>query len=325
MTAQRRDRLVDSPKLILIDGIAGSGKSTTGQRLYRALRLAGHKVEFYHEFCRPHPVLGVEADPILDWLDQSLSAWRQFGRDLNERSGVAILDGALFQCGVGELLVRGANDQEINEFDQRVEQIVEFLGAALIHLYQEDIELALRRVYDQRTAAWRQRVEESFAGTAYGRARSLSGFDLYLDFNRSLRRLSDRAFTDSKLPKLAIENSDQAWDSHFERIRGFLSVSQCVDPFDPAEFCGEYEEEGTGRRCRIKTVNDVLRVDGLFDIPKNLLPNCDGTVFVQSWPDELTFRWDGESRVVSFQSTGPWDRLGDGVWTRVDGLHDPEG
>ncbi len=303
--------------LIIIDGIAGSGKSTTGQRLYRALHLNGYSAEFYHEFCRPHPVLGVEADSISDWIERSMTAWRGFIHRLSERNIIAVVDGALFQCGVGELLELDADDRTVLDYVQGIAELVIPVGAIMIHLYQRDIEAALRRVFDQRPEAWRRRVLAAFSDTAYGRNRSLDGFDLYLDFNRSLRRLSDDMFDAFDMRKLAIENADLRWDAYFGQIRRFLGLQEVNDPFDPNDFTGEYIETGKNRRCRIRIADGILLVEGLFRIVKALLPKEDDTVFVQTWPDELTFTRDSSNRVTAFCSTGPWDRLGDATWTRV--------
>jgi hypothetical protein len=304
-------------RLILIDGIAGSGKSTTGQRLYRVLHLNGYSTEFYHEFCRPHPVLGVEADSVSDWIEQSATAWRQFIRQLSGQDTVAIFDGALFQCGVGELIERDADDETVADYVRAIAELVTSVRSAVIHLYQKDLETALRRICDRRPAAWRRRVFTLFSDTAYGRRRSLDGFDLYLDFNRSLRRLSDSLFETLDMPKLAIENADLQWDAHFERICRFLGLRQVIDPFNPHEYTGDYIEKGKNRHCRIHVSEGMLMVEGLFRIAKGLLPGHDDALFVQTWPDELTFTRDDSGRVVSFCSTGPWNRLGDAVWTRI--------
>jgi len=304
-------------KLILIDGIAGSGKSTISQRLYRTIHLNGHPVEFYHEFYRPHPVLQVEAETVSGWAGRSLEKWRQFVHHRSAQDAIAIMDGAVFQCGVGELLEQDADDQTITDYVHAVAEIIKPLGAAMINLYQRDLDAALTEVYTQRPRAWRNRVETQFSNSAYGRNRSLRGFDVYLDFNRSLHRLSESLFLDFNPPKLAFDNSNRQWDIHFDRICRFLKLPPVVDPFQPDDYRGEYIENEQNQRCRIAVVDGMLRVEGLFKIIKGLLPKREDTLFVQTWPDELTFTKDKAGRVATFHSTGPWNRIGDGTWTRT--------
>ena len=144
-------------------GCRKPGKSTTGQRLYRALRLNGYSAEFYHEFCRPHPILGIEADSISDWIERSVTAWRGFIHRLSERNSIAVVDGAFFQCGVGELLELDADDRTVLDYVQGIAELVKPVGAVMIHLFQRDIEAALGKIFDQRPEAWRRRVSAAFS------------------------------------------------------------------------------------------------------------------------------------------------------------------
>jgi len=303
-------------RLIFVDGIAGSGKSTIGQRLYRVLHLNGYPAEFYHEFYRPHPVLQVEAVEVGEWVEQTLSKWETFCQQLDRSSAVAIVDGVLFQCGIGALLECDAGEDAIHDYISRVENLVKPLRPVFIHLYQQDVSAALRQVYDLRPVAWKRRVETMLDDTAYGRATQLTGFDLYLDYNRTLRRCSDAVFERLAQPKLLLESSDCQWNRHFDLLCRFLQVPQTDDPFDPAEYGGDYRDSETGRNCRIGTEAGQVRVTGLFEIVKNLLPKHDDVLFVQTWPDELTFERNDEGRIVSFRSTGTWNRIGDATWWR---------
>jgi len=246
-----------------------------------------------------------------------VAKWRGFIQRLSGQDGVAIVDGAIFQCGAGELLERDADDGIINDYLLNLIELLKPLRPVLIHLYQKDLDTALKHVCEQRPAPWRERVFTMFSDAPYGRNRTLEGFDLYLDFNRSLRRLTDSSFPTFTIPILVVENSDHRRDIHFDEICGFLDLPQVADPVHAEDYQGEYEEQGGNRHCRIKTIDTALSVEGLFKITKGLLPKRDDTVFVQTWPDELTFARDQADRVASFSSTGPWNRLGNSIWSRV--------
>jgi len=305
-------------KLILVDGIAGSGKSVTGQRLYRAFHLNGYRAEFYHEFHRPHPVLDSPTESVSHWIDQSTTKWRRFVAQMCERDSVILMDGVIFQCGVGDLLERGANDQAILDYACIVEDIVRPLKPILIHLYQTDIETSLQWVRDQRPETWSKRVVTHFSDTVYGRNSLLSGFDLYLQFNRSLRRVSDSLFDRFETTKLAIDNSDRQWNVHHGRMCRFIGLQQVTDTFNAFDYCGNYASGKSHQLCRVEVIDGALVVKGLFEITKQLLPKKGDSVFVQTWPDELTFSRDESGGVISFRSTGPRSRIGDSIWSCVD-------
>jgi hypothetical protein len=304
--------------LILIDGIPGSGKSTTCQRLYRIMHLNGYPVEFYHEFYRPHPVLNAQATSISSWIEQTLSAWNTFIKNISVNNSIAILDGAVFLCGVGELLERDADESTIYEYCQSVEEIIAPAKPVIIYLYQRDIEKALEKVCEDRPLRWKKRVETLFSNTTYGRNRSLEGFELYLDFNQSQNSMFSKIFENFNIQKLAVDNSDYQWDKYFEEIRCFLGLAETSDLFNPYEYQGKYMCEKSNLRCSITVVDSILRVDGLFSITKNVLPKYEDTVFVQTWPDELTFIRDKIGEVISFHSTGTWNRIGESSWNRIN-------
>lgn len=306
-------------KLVLVEGIAGSGKSTIGQKLYRLLHLNGYSAHFYHEFCRPHPVLDLEADSVSSWIDQSVSKWRRFAGHLSGQDSVAVMDGALFQCGIGELLERGADDQTALDYGRTVTDLLMAVRPITVYLYQRDVETALKTVYAERPETWRKRIETIFTDTPYGRKLALSGFDLYLDFNQSLRRISDSLFEVLTMPKLAIDATDRRWDSYLERTCDLVGLREIADPFNPYDYCGTYTSVSNSKLCHIDVVNGMARVNGLFKAPKNLLPKSGNVVFVQTWPDELTFTTGNNTgRVESFRSTGPWNRIGDDIWRRIN-------
>ena len=305
-------------KLILVDGLPGSGKSTTCQKLYRVLHNNGIVADFYHEFYQPHPIFREDCKIVDDWVTGTLSRWQTFVDVQLEQNTIAILEAATFQCTVGDLLEIGADREVMKTYALEVLKLIRPLQPTLIYAYQRDVEAALKKVCEQRPTRWRKRVQTILNDTVYGRNRDLDGFDLYFDYNRSMRALSDELFQAYDVPKVSLENSDGRWDDHFSKICRFLGLSILPDTFNPSEYCGEYLEPEENQRCRIALINGSLQVTGLFTIAKGLLPKHDDTLFVQTWPDELTFSRDETGRVVSFRSTGTWNRIGDGLWSRVD-------
>jgi hypothetical protein len=304
-------------KLVLLEGIAGSGKSTIGQKLYRLLFLNGYTTDFYHEFCRPHPVLDVENESISAWINHSLVKWRRFVEQLSGRNSTAIMDGAVLQCGLGELLERGADDRTVLDYGKAVADILKPVKPILIYLFHQDIEPALIAVCTQRAIAWKRRIESHFADTAYGRSRSQTGFELYLEFNRSLRAVSYRFIEAVRMRTLLVDCTDHDWSTCLDKLRSLLKFSWSVDPYSPYEYSGDYACAGDDRVCQIHVVDSAACARNLFNIDKMLLPKSDDTLFVQTWPDELTFARDRTGKVESFRSTGLWNRIGNDIWRRL--------
>jgi hypothetical protein len=173
-------------------------------------------------------------------------------------------------------------------------------------------------VYAERSETWKKRIETLFTNAPYGRNLSLSGFDLYMHFNQSLRRISDNLFETFEMAKLAIDTTDRLWDTYLDEACTFLGLRKIADPFRPSDYCGVYASGSSKTPCQIELIHSMARIRGLFKATKYLLPKSGNTVFVQTWPDELTFATDNAGKVESFRSTGPWNRIGDDVWRRVN-------
>ena len=104
-TARRRSR---TPRLILFEGMPGSGKSTAAQALTRALRAEAVAARWWYEEQRTHPIFGFEAPAdvraVVDELRQgqfepviarALTRWSAFVEFVQESRTVAIVDGCL--------------------------------------------------------------------------------------------------------------------------------------------------------------------------------------------------------------------------------------
>ena len=213
--------MIDS-KLILIEGMAGSGKSTTGQKVLDELSKRGFKAEFYHEFSREHPIIDYSETDKRLWITQTIERWKKLTDKIFNGDKIIILDAAYFQCTIGELLERDADQEEINKYAFRISDVIEPVNPVLIYFYQHDIESTLESIYASRNEKWQNKVCTFLDNTEFGRNNSQTGYELYLEFNKVLRRLTDKIYEQAQINKLAIENSDPNWPSIYEKIFNFL-------------------------------------------------------------------------------------------------------
>ena len=93
-------------RLVIVEGIMGSGKSTTIRFIATSLEEANRQARPIPEATMPHPTCAFAelAHPYQPWLDvtpaelaeQSLSKWRSFVDSARAFDTVPILDGQLF-------------------------------------------------------------------------------------------------------------------------------------------------------------------------------------------------------------------------------------
>ena len=91
--------------LVIIEGIMGSGKSTTMRFIAKALEDAGRPALAIHERADPHPVRAT--DELQDWFEpwrestaeqlanRAVSRWSSFAEEVRLGPAVPVLDGQL--------------------------------------------------------------------------------------------------------------------------------------------------------------------------------------------------------------------------------------
>jgi hypothetical protein len=223
MTAQRQTRLV------IIEGIMGSGKSTTARWIAAQLEAAGLPALAITERIDPHPVRGTDG---LDhwfqpWLDvtaeglaeRSLAKWRKFVANAQAVETIHALDGQLFHGDLTNLFLMRATRALIAKYCKTVSEIVRPLAPLLIYFYQADVDRAIRAIAAERGAEWVKYQVDWKLQAPYSRRLGLSGLDGLVALYKDYRALTDDLYSGLDFPKLAIDNSQQAWDAYYQQIR----------------------------------------------------------------------------------------------------------
>ena len=96
-------------KLIIIDGIMGSGKSTTGQMIHEVLSENGQPSRYISEGTRPHPTQVVRTRTAQEHLETSRQKWLSFIEEVDGSDETTILDGQLLHFNVDFLLMLNAD------------------------------------------------------------------------------------------------------------------------------------------------------------------------------------------------------------------------
>jgi hypothetical protein len=214
--------------LVIVEGIMGSGKSTTIRFIVTSLEQGNRQARPIPEAMMPHPtrVFGELAHRYQPWLDvtpaelaeQSLLKWRSFVDSARAFDTVHILDGQLFHGDLTNLFLMEAGSPMIAEYVRDVEEIIHPLTPLLIYLYQEDVERALRATAAQRGDAWVKYQVDWKLQAPYSRRRGWGGLEGLIALYKDYRELTDELYAGLDLAKLAIENSRQDWPVYYQRI-----------------------------------------------------------------------------------------------------------
>ena len=305
-------------KIIFIEGIASSGKSTTGQLLYSNLYKQGYTVKLIHEFHSPHPIHEFNIEEPKIWISKTLANWRDLADTLVKTNEIMIMDGTLFQCTIGVLLEMDVKVPIICKYANQIPDILKPLNPILIYFYQNDIERALRTAYEQREDGWRRRVNDFVSNARFFKNRKLYGLDGYIEYNRVLRNITDSLYSEYNLKKISIENSAGDWNLYHHIIADFLSVPPVEpDNIQHNDYTGVYKDSESTRKCLIKKNDNKLEIHGYYTIPKYLiLKECDNFL-VQGKPIELLFRKNKFGLIDVMEIKGPDEKSGNEIWMKT--------
>jgi thymidylate kinase len=230
---------MDRSRLIFIEGIMGSGKSTTARWLARLFRRNGIPARPVPE-ARPHPTNVFRSLPHWKqpWLDlsaeelmtRSYANWQAFVEKSLSDPQIFVFDGQLFHGDFTCLFLMNCPRQLLQQYVHTVLQVAEPLHPIIIYCYQADIAQALDRISARRGQGW---VESQIAwkvASPYGQKLGLVGIDGWKQLYQDYRQLTDMCFETLMIPKLAIETRAGEWAIYQTRIRTFLGLPFIPEP-----------------------------------------------------------------------------------------------
>ncbi|RAV09190.1 DNA/RNA helicase domain-containing protein [Paenibacillus contaminans] len=313
---------MQNTKLIMIEGIPGSGKSTTAQRISHILQRKGGNLKWWYEEEQGHPVYIYDdytsMQTIVDELssgnyrkviDMALKRWQEFVEFVQSSSDIVIVDSCLFGYLTWSLFPFEVPKQEIEQYVKDVERMIQPLNPHIIYFYQTDIGAALKKICTRRGGDTEKNFIRSATQSPYGKSRGLNGFEGMVAYWRDYRDITDGAFQGLAFPKIAIDNSEGNWPQYNAKISEFLGI----DRFDEAltvqqnllHLIGSYRAEKDGSPdCMIQFESGNLIADGLPQVwaKSTLIPKSSNVFDVQSLPFQVRFVEDDSIRMYV---TGP--------------------
>jgi hypothetical protein len=283
-----------TPRLILVEGFPGNGKSATAQWLARQLGRAGRTARWVYEEEKPHPVLsegwtepGSWQARLADWLGR----WADFAEQARGSDAVTVLESAWLQMPLARMLRRGLGADLVTTFVHKTIETMRGLDPRLIYLWQPAPEEAMQELFVRRGMTWATLHVSIFDPSPYAKARRLSGFDGLLRYWRDHSDLCDAVVRGAGLPTLALDPRQGTWEERREAIAAFLGIAPVADPpWTGAQldrFPGEYR--GESLRFTVRRDGSGLVLDGLLWPGNRLLPVGSDAAEAESWPFVLTF------------------------------------
>ncbi len=214
-------------KLVIVEGIMGSGKSTSVRRIANRLNGSGITALGITEGVSPHPIRFDWNEPWADMpatqLAKSAAAcWRTYVNTASMSERITVVDGQLFHGNLTSLFLLDADTALIRGYIREVVAAIKPLCPLLIYFNQDDVDRAIRTVAAERGDAWVTYQVDWKLGSPYAVRHGLIGLDGLIELYRHYRKLTDRLYAELDIPKISIENSGREWSKYEATIDTIL-------------------------------------------------------------------------------------------------------
>jgi len=225
--------------VIFVDGLPGSGKSTTAEWIAVDLAARGLPCRLLREREADHPLnVGGDLHPsgsttgtrmfstytVGSFVEESLARWRAFAAEARHSTRTHVLDSYPFQNSVRVLLQMDADLATVAAYQSQVENEVTELDPVLIYLDPGDAERSLHEIAARRGPAWTAYAVSVITDCPYASARDLRGLDGAVTLLRSYKQLLDESVGRFSFPRLALTSCEHGWPECRSRIRDFLNI-----------------------------------------------------------------------------------------------------
>lgn len=220
-------------KLIFIEGISGSGKSTITGFISDLLTQYNIDHNAYFEWEENHPIC-VEDDVWLNedkksslyrYRELNYKKWLEHITDLVNSDKISIFDSSLMQTPLNAfILLLNENFKTIRDFYKILYKMFHVCSPYLIYLRQNDVYSTISRVYSSRPKEWGDFVIKYICKSPYGKEKCLRGFDGMVKYFSERQAIEDKLFWTYPFKKLQIDNSDFDFEKCKDKIREFLDL-----------------------------------------------------------------------------------------------------
>lgn len=284
-------------KLILVDGITGSGKSTTAHYIYRQLKKNGIKAEWYYEEQHYHPVFRIpkqkkkenEEQYCKRYMDELLQNWKDFVEKIKKGYTVHIIESMFFQDSLNWAVALDLDRKFIKEYAHMLYKTVKTADPVLIHFIQEDVGKAMRRNWKRRGEMWTNSFIRRNEKYPFSRNRKLKGRKASIAIWNELTDITKELYSELDMQKVQIENSGQNWTEYRKSIHELLKIEQHEELLykrSYRKYCDTYLGKSYKLRTHVK--KGRLLIDAFWPNLK-LIPVSDNEFELEGFP--ISFRF----------------------------------
>jgi hypothetical protein len=227
-------------KLILIEGVPCSGKSSTAVKLQEVISQSGLACQCFLEWSADNPIPIGTADNLPEIISttksrekQTLQDWQRFVESVKKQDIVTIIESRFWQTEGMYLYLCGYSEEEIQRSNSRIISIIAELNPVLIYLAPQNLGKMFERVSAIKNKKWRDSGKEGsweeWGNQVYGqqewfKIRHLEGKDS-LSFFIEWKKIADGLYLEFPFKKIKVDNPELNWTATMSKINNFLFLN----------------------------------------------------------------------------------------------------
>ena len=228
-------------KLILIEGVPCSGKSTTAKNLMTDISACGIKCNCFLEWAENNPIFIGKMEDLSEIISTTksreqnvLQQWQDFTKSAKQQETVNIIESRFWQTDAMYLYLSGHSEKEVLESNLRLLSLIAELNPVLIYLAPKDIEQLHTDIAKQRNEKWRASGREGsweeWGNNVYERQKwftnRLLNSKAMARFFNEWASIADRLYERFPFRKIKIQDPQVYWEHTMGSIRDFLEINR---------------------------------------------------------------------------------------------------
>ena len=204
-------------RLILIEGMIGSGKTATAGRLGDWLSGRGEDVRVFDEGAPDHPIRTRRVDELLaasapgDPEAYSASQWRRLAERCRRGEQTVILESVFLQNSVMPAFIDGAPAAAVDRICTEIQRQAAPGEPFLVYLRPTDIAAAIARVHQARGEPWSSRNLAFVEDSPWARRRNLRGREAVVRLYQAWEPVVSGLYDRYPFPKVMVPDPQHDW------------------------------------------------------------------------------------------------------------------